>query len=275
MSTVQWYFPDTIDEALMYLGRERVAAHGGGTSLIKNGISSLKGVVDLSKLGLDSLKIDKGILETGAAMSFAEVAESLANLYPDCLLGKALGAAASTPLRNRITLGGSAALFPLWSDLIGPMSVLLGSVCVDGKNAGTYSFSAWLADRSLLEGSLITTLLFPDAIDWLSYYHRETRVGFDYPAFTVSILARKNGSSLEKVRIAVAGGLDRVKRLTELEEKLSGGDLSALEKLDVKKMASVKFGRKPAGSPEYLSEMAALQVERGLKGILIEEVKSR
>ena len=91
----------------------------------------------------------------------------------------------------------------------------------------------------------------------------------------MSILARKNGSSLEKVRIAVAGGLDRVKRLTELEEKLSGGDLSALEKLDVKKMASVKFGRKPAGSPEYLSEMAALQVERGLKGILNEEVKSR
>lgn len=275
MSTVQWYFPDTIDEAIMYLGREKVVPHGGGTSLLKSGIASLNGLVDLSKLGLDSLKMDKGILETGASLTYGEIADSLANLHPDCILGKALGAAASTPMRNRITAGGSASVFPLWSDLIGPMAVLNASICVEGKNAGTYDLNSWLADRSLQQGSLIISLFYPDPVDWISYYHRETRVGFDYPSFTVSILTRKNGSRVEKVRVAVSGGLDRVRRLGELEEKLSGGNVSAVDKIDVKRMATMEFGRKPSGSPEYLSEMAALQVERGLRTVLLGEVVSR
>lgn len=275
MSTVQWYFPDTLDEAISYLGREKTVPHGGGTSLIKSGIASLEGVVDLSRLGLDSLKMDKGILEAGACMTFGCVAESLANLHPECILGKALGTSASTPMRNLITLGGSASLFPLWSDLIGPMSVLHGVICTEGKNGGTYDLHSWLADRSLQKGTMITALLFPDPVDWISFCYRETRVGFDYPAFTVSILARKNNSAIDKVRIAVSGGLDRVRRLSELEDRLSGADLSVLSALDIRKMASVEFGRKPAGSPEYLSEVAAVQVERGLKTVLTGEGESR
>ena len=66
-----------------------------------------------------------------------------------------------------------------------------------------------------------------------------------------------------------------MRRLSELEEKLSGADLSELDRLDVRRMATVEFGKKPSGSPQYLSDMAALQVERGLKRILAEEVKSR
>ena len=170
MSTVQWFFPDTLEEALAYLGREGVAPHGGGTNLVKSGISSLKGVVDLSRLELDFMKIDKGVLEAGATLTFSGVADNLANLYPDCLLGKALGTSASTPLRNRITLGGSAALFPLWSDLIGPMSVLQGRVCVVGEIEGKYAFDTWRANGDILQGSLITSLLFPDPVGWLSNF---------------------------------------------------------------------------------------------------------
>ena len=134
MSTVQWYFPDTLDEAISYLGREKTVPHGGGTSLIKSGIASLEGLVDLSRLDLDSLKMEKGILEAGAGMTFGGVAESLANLH-ECILRKALGRL-PPPMRNRITLGGSASLFPLWSDLIGPMSVLHGVICTEGRTVG-------------------------------------------------------------------------------------------------------------------------------------------
>lgn len=271
MSTVQWYFPETLDEAISYLGRDKTVIHGGGTSLIKSGIASFEGIVDLSKLGLNYLKADKGILEIGASTTFGEVAESLANLHPECILGKALGSAASTPMRNRITLGGSVSLLPLWSDLIGPMSVLHGVICTEGRNGGTYDLPAWIADRTLQRGSLVTSLLFPDAVDWRAYYHRETRVGFDYPSLTVSVLARKNNNTIEKVRIAVSGGLDRIRRLKELEERLSGADLSILSSPDLRKMASVEFGGKPAGSPEYLSEIAAVRVERALKAVLMEE----
>jgi len=123
---VQWYFPETVDEAVAFLGRERTIPHGGGTSLVKSGISSYSGVVDLARVPLNYLKTDRGILEIGANQTFASAAENLSNLYPGCILASALGSAASTPLRNRITVGGSASLFPLWSDLIGPMAVLEG-----------------------------------------------------------------------------------------------------------------------------------------------------
>ncbi len=275
MNMVQWYFPETIEEAVLLLGRERTVPHGGGTSLAKSGIHSYSGVVDLSRVPLNYLKTDRGVLEIGANQTFASAADNLSNLYPGCILAAALGSAASTPLRNRITVGGSASLFPLWSDLIGPMAVLEGKICTEGKNGGTYDLPTWLADRSLQKGTLVTSLLFPDVSDWTSLYYREVRVGFDYPAFTVSLIARKNESKIERIRIAVSGGLDRVVRLTELEESLNGADISTVLSLDIRRMSSVPFGRKPAGSPEYLSEIAAVHVERCVKSALFREEEAR
>ena len=269
MNRIEWYFPETIDEAAALLARERTVPHGGGTGLVKSGLSSFSGVVDLAKLPLNYLKMEKGILEIGASQTFASVAENLSNLCPDCILVAALGSAASTPLRNRITIGGSVSFFPPWSDLIGPFSVLEGEICTEGKNSGTYDLSSWLANRPVQQGTLVTSVLLPDAADWDSCYYREVRVGFDYPAFTVSVVARKNGSKIEKVRAAVSGGLERVTRLSGIEDGLNGKDLSQLASLDVKKMARVTFGRKPAGSAENLSEIAAVHVERCLKSVLL------
>lgn len=270
MNMVQWYFPETIDEAIALLEREKTIPHGGGTNLVKRGIGSLSGVMDLSGLPLKYLNMEKGGLEIGAIQTFASVADNLSNLYPGCILVTALGAAASSPLRNRITVGGSASLFPLWSDLIGPMAVLEGGICTEGKNRGVYNLPSWLTNHSIQQGTLITSLLFPDFTDWLSAYHRETRVGFDYPAFTVSVLVRKSGAHIERVRIAVSGCLNRVMRLTDLENTLNGADIADFYSLDIRKMATVRFGRKSAGSPEYLSEIAAVHTERCLKSILFQ-----
>ena len=80
MNRIEWYFPETIDEAAALLARERTVPHGGGTGLVKSGLSSFSGVVDLAKLPLNYLKMEKGILEIGASQTFASVAENLSNL---------------------------------------------------------------------------------------------------------------------------------------------------------------------------------------------------
>lgn len=271
MKTLQWYFPDSIDEALMLLEREKTVPHGGGTSLVNRGLSSVSGLVDTAKLPLRYLRIDSGNLEIGANETYASVAGGLKNILPGNLLIASLGRAAATPLRNRITLGGSASLSPLWSDLIGPMAVLNGQIRTKGKNTGLYDVFSWIKDHSLQKGTLITSLFFPDAADWLSCYYRETRVGFDYPSFTVSVLARVKGDRIDTIRIALSGGLDRVVRLKALEEALSGRGISRLSSVDVISMASVPFGRKPSGSPEYLSAVAAVQVKRCIETVLFQE----
>ncbi len=271
MKTLQWYFPDSIDEAAALLRKEKTFPHGGGTSLVNRGLASVSGLVDTARLPLKYLRYDSGNLEIGANETYASTAEGLKNILPGNLLIESLGQAASTPLRNRITLGGSASLFPLWSDLIGPMAVLNGHIRTEGKKGGLHDIFSWIKDYSLQKGTLIISLFFPDSADWLSCYYRETRVGFDYPAFTVSVLARKKGNTVDTIRIAVAGGLDRVVRLGGLEEALSGADLSLLSSLDVVGMASVPFGKKPAGSPGYLSRVAAVQVKRCIESVLFQE----
>ena len=271
MDTFQWYFPDSIEEAVGLLRKEKTVPHGGGTSLVNRGLASVSGLVDTARLPMNYLRYDSGNLEIGANETYSSAAGGLKNILPGNLLIASLGQAASTPLRNRITLGGSASLFPLWSDLIGPMAVMNGQIRTEGKKSGLYDVFAWIGDHSLHKETLIISLFFPDAADWLSCYYRETRVGFDYPSFTVSVLARKNGNRIDTVRIAVAGGLDRVVRLGALEEALSGADLSRLSSLDVIGMASVPFGRKPAGSPGYLSRVAAVQVKRCVETVFFQE----
>lgn len=271
MKKLQWYFPDSIEEALTLLKGEKTVPHSGGTSLANRGLSSVSALVDTARLPLKYLRIDSGNLEIGANETYASVADGLRNILPGNLLIESLGHAASTPLRNRITLGGSASLFPLWSDLLGPMAVLNGEIRAEGKNGGSYDVFAWIRDHSLQRETLITSLFFPDAADWISCYYRETRVGFDYPSFTVSVLARINGKTIDTVRIALSGGLDRVVRLKALEEALTGRDVFHLSSVDVLSMASAPFGRKPSGSPQYLSAVAAVQVKRCLETVLLQE----
>ena len=271
MNTLQWYFPDSIEEAVALLRKEKTVPHAGGTSLVNRGLASVAGLVDVAKLPLKYLRIASGNLEIGANETYASVVEGLKNILPGNLLIPSLGQAASTPLRNRITLGGSASLFPLWSDLIGPMAVMNGHIRTEGRKGGLWDLFSWIKDRSLQKENLITSLFFPDAADWFSCYYRETRVGFDYPSFTVSVLARKRGNTIDTIRIAVAGGLDRVVRLLALEEALTGSDLSLLPSVDVVRMSSVPFGRKPAGSPEYLSRVASVQVKRCIESVLFQE----
>lgn len=269
---VNWYFPRTLDEAVVYLEREKTIPHGGGTGLLKRGLGGVDGLVDLSRLPLDYLRAEDGQVEIGASRTFAAAARDLGKLLPGTIMEKALGSAASTPLRNRITVGGSVSLLPPWSDLIGPLAVLNGHVVTEGRNGGTFSLPSWLEkSRQFLKGSLVTSVAFPDAAGWLSFYYREVRTAADYPAFTVSILLKKSEGAVREARIAVSGGVDRVVRLGSLEERLAGWETLPGPPPETGSLAAVQFARKPAGSPGYLSEMAALRVRRGLEVLLAGE----
>ena len=55
------------------------------------------------------------------------------------MLAASLSQAASTPLRNRITLGGSLKDFPLWSNLYAPLIAIDAKVEIKGNKSGIYS----------------------------------------------------------------------------------------------------------------------------------------
>jgi CO/xanthine dehydrogenase FAD-binding subunit len=267
MSELQWFFPDTIEEAVELIGRDGVIPHGGGTGILRGNLKKTRGLVDLSRLPLRYHRKRGDMVELGACTTFADAAAYLGSLDGECILAKALGSAASTPLRNRITLGGSTALFPVWSDLVGPLIALGAEVELTGTNPGLFPVVRYVDEKELRKGTLITGLRFR-MDSWASFYYRETRTFADHPAFTLTLLCRKKGGRIAELRALVTGCTGRYRRLAQVEEALSGVELDSVDPREVVEAVDVGFAAKNFMSPDYLKHLVSVQVERGIAGLM-------
>jgi CO/xanthine dehydrogenase FAD-binding subunit len=263
MSEIQWYFPETLEEAERILAQEGVLPHGGGTGILRGGFGQIRGLMDVGRLPLRGAERRNGSVHLGAALSYTEAMRALEAMDAGQILLRSLSEAATTPLRNRITLGGSVALFPYWSDLMGPLLALEAELVLAGKAAGSLPLAEYLGRREQRAGSLITELRFPGAA-WRAAYHRQARTHTDRPAFTVSVLARATASVPEALRVVVTGCRGRYRRLAGLEQRLLG------EKLGEKALAAalaevqLEFPPRMGYSAEYLRHCALVELRRAL-----------
>jgi CO/xanthine dehydrogenase FAD-binding subunit len=263
MSEIQWYFPKTLEEASELLLRDGNFLHGGGTGLLRGSMNRVRGLIDLSNLSLSYFHVKKDIIEIGATCTFTETAENLLRADPQNALGSSLASAASTPLRNRITIGGSVASFPAWSDPMGPLIALDAEVSLTGAQKGNFKITRYATDTNLRKNTLITGVSFQRE-RWSSYYHRETVTHFDYPAFTVTILIEKEGNLLTDARVVIVGSVGKFKRLTGIEDDLRGKAVDTVQSDEIVAHLDVDFNGKKSFSPDYLKHLAAAQLERGL-----------
>src|SRR5664279_4323650 len=102
---LQWYFPEKISEALKLIKKEGVILHAGGTRILKTQPRNLKGFVDISGLGLNNIQIKGKNILIGSGATFSDVMSFCKKTGKLPGLCSALAEAASTPLRNRITIG--------------------------------------------------------------------------------------------------------------------------------------------------------------------------
>jgi CO/xanthine dehydrogenase FAD-binding subunit len=274
MREIEWYFPRSLAEVPPLLVKNGVIAHGGGTGILRMKIlrqsgrgggggpeaAGVRGLIDLGRLPIRHFERLGGRVEMGAGLTFAEVAE---RLEPDHILARALGRSASTPLRNRITVGGSVALFPVWSDLMGPLIALEADVNLIGGKEGTFPIASYISDPGLRRGTLITGVSFRDQA-WSSRYYRDTRTSFDYAAFTITILLKKGAGKLLDARIVVVGCTGKFRRLNLLEERLKGKPIGEGGPISFPELS---FTGKKFMSPEYLARCARVELERGLDAL--------
>jgi len=270
---IQWYYPESLDQLPELLAGEGVVPHGGGTGILRTGLKQIKGFVDTSRLGLKFLEKRKDAIVLGAGLSYSEAAEALAKENGQHILCRSLDRAATQPLRNRITLGGSIAMFPYWSDLVGPLLALEAELHLAGSKEGSWPVSDYAADRELRRGTLISSIRFQD-IPWRSAYIRYTRTPTDRPAFSLSMLSRGTEKRLEEIRLVVVGCSGRYRRLTEIEQRLAGKSTTAdpeelaataaqaVAGLDLEIPARMGF------SGEYLSHCARVELGRLVESIL-------
>jgi CO/xanthine dehydrogenase FAD-binding subunit len=262
-----WYFPTRLEEVPALLARPGVLVHAGGTALLARNLTSVRGLLDTGHLPLRFFRHRQDIFELGAALTYDQAAGELGRRNPDHVLTQALSRAASNPLRHRITLGGSLAAAPLWSDLIGPLLALEAELVLIGGSEGAFPLERYLGDKELGKNSLITTIRFQDP-GWAGCYHRETLTAFDYPAFTLTCLLRREGERVRDLRLALTGTTARAQRLRGLEETLAGTTAAKLASQRPRLPQELRFAARKLGAPDYLRALAELALARALARLL-------
>ena len=163
--------------------------HGGGTFLIKTSLN-VKGLFDLSQVSdFKGFKIENNNLFIGSSETYSHAGKWLEKKIPGNYLSKAFLTAASTPLRNRITIGGSLCSSPKWSDLSAPLLCAEAEILVyssDESSAYTaIPYNEYVSDRQLRQTSLIAKIKIPIK-NLKGEYYRFTLTGFDYPLFSIA-----------------------------------------------------------------------------------------
>lgn len=258
-----WHYPNTLEEAKELLLLDKANIHSGGTAISPQLMRNWYHVIDVHNLPIHEFSIADQRILLGAGLSFKDVTQKLISSRPQHLLLKALSKSSSAPLRNRITIGGSIASFPSWSDLMGPLIVLDARIVLVGKECKEVSVTDFLSNFREYKSCLISSIIIPDSEE-LSYYHRETRVQFDYPAFTLSAVARFKDGKCSHLRMAIVGTKKKYTLLSDLEKQLTGKTVDDFTNVSVEDFVNLNFNKKEMGSGEYMRELAIVRIKRGL-----------
>ncbi|MFA5729501.1 MAG: FAD binding domain-containing protein [Candidatus Neomarinimicrobiota bacterium] len=257
----EWFRPESIAETIEIIKSGNAIPYAGGTG---SRSARALGLIDLRRLNLDYIREENDWVAIGAGTSFNKIANYQ---WSDSrhILALALGQAASNPLRNLITIGGSLAFRPAWSNVPTPLLALGASVKVAGAPATEYPIADFL---HLKRNSkfFITEVKVPPAPGY-GVYHRFARTRFDYAALDLAVYIAIRSDTIEICRIAVGNLIPVARRLTELEKNLTGLKISdsgiseILKAVDLKPLKNSNFSR------EFLLNMLKTELVRAFTQI--------
>ncbi len=198
-AVVGYHRPKSLDEALALLNRgsPRSVILGGGTLL--NAAESPEPIemIDLQEIGLDSVRANGPSVEIGSMVRLSDLAGD--ETIPDILRELCLREGPNT-LRNAATVGGTIAGGDHESELLAGFLVHQGQVTLAGAGgaAQTVGLDELLAERSLLDGSIITQLQIDT--DGIAAAERTGRTPAD-----VSIVAAVARKTTAGIALALTG----------------------------------------------------------------------
>jgi aerobic carbon-monoxide dehydrogenase medium subunit len=224
--------PESLDEALAALrdGGEDAKVLAGGHSLIplmKLRLSAPSLIVDLRKLGMDSVSRDNGTARFGAMVRHHAVATGG--------FGVASAAAATIAdqqVRNMGTIGGTLVHGDPASDMPAVLLACDGSVVARGGSgereiAAADMFQDYLT-TSVAEDEIVTEVRLPLMEGYGFGYQKFNRRQEDWAMVAVCALVKKAGDgSCEDVRIGLTHMGSTPLRATAAENALRGQSLSA------------------------------------------------
>jgi CO/xanthine dehydrogenase FAD-binding subunit len=266
-----WYRPDSYEKALsIHMNEQDTVPCAGSTALLRIKSKKIKGFIDLSKCELSYIEkrknneANRASICIGSMATFNEVIEFLQKDNPasgtfEYMLMKALIEAASYPLRNLITIGGSLYDFPLWSDLYAPL--FCANVKIDCHNK-VFDLAEYVKIRRSIP-HIIEKITIDYDKNKKYGSERFSQTTFDYAALRVAIAARyTNDSSLDSFICAITG----TKNLYYLDEKFNnsfvGKNLQDEKEFDdILNNSYFGFGNDFRFSQQYKEKMARVLIK--------------
>ncbi len=268
MASLEWFFPKTLEEAAALVRREGVAPHGGGTGILRGSLRTYRALVALHRLPLKTFSYTPGLVRLGAMLTFSETVERLRPHEPEGILVQALYQSSTELLRNRITLGGSVAMAPSWSDLMAPLLALGARVVLRGALEGEMPVAQYLASPGLHRNTLITEIRY-EPYRGRAFFYRAVRTRNDLPAFTLALLLRLEGQRIRNARVVLFGTRGRWHEATGVMEALEGQPRDSIHPEEIAGLLQAEFHpHKRMGSPEYQLQLARVYLARGLRRLL-------
>jgi CO/xanthine dehydrogenase FAD-binding subunit len=226
-NTIQWYFPTKIREAAKLIQKDGIILHGGGTKILEpQPRSSIKGLVDISALGLSYIKVTGNTVHIGSGATFADVVTWSRDKKRMAVLSTSLSHAASTPLRNRITIGGSLKDFPMWSNLYAPLLALDAKIDIIGERSGIFSLEEYATSALIKSKHLVREIRVVERHNIRSGVKIFHVVRFEYPIFTIAAACTMDKNIVRDARIFVTGVKKKLTRLVAAERVLRRNAIS-------------------------------------------------
>ncbi len=252
---LQWYYPEKISEALKLIKKEGIILHAGGTRILKTEARNLKGLVDISHLRLNHIRKEGKNIIIGAGCTLSDVINYCKKTNSFAGLCMALAEAASTPLRNRITVGGSLKDFPVWSSLYSPLIALNAKLELAGIKE-IYSVEDYVKKNIIKTKHIIKQIIIKDDTDVICIVRRFNIVRFEYPIFNLAIVFKVKNKIIMDSRIVITGVKGRFHRFKLSEKALNGNALTEEVIAKSNEYFTPKFHTDYKYSPEYREHVA-------------------
>jgi len=253
---IEWYFPSKINEALKLIKRQGVILHAGGTRILKTQTKSVKGLVDIGGLELNYINEKGKSFHIGSAVIFGEIVKYSRETGNLKMLGTALSNAASTPLRNRITIGGSLKDFPLWSNLYAPLIALDAKINIINSKNTIIPIEDYVSKGIIKSKHIIKEIVVPSDKNLIWGVKRFTLIRFEYPLFNIAFSLKMKDEIIEDARLVITGVQGRYKRFKRAENILAGQKLNEELIGNCEKLITPKFIADYKYSAEYKENVA-------------------
>lgn len=279
--------PTSLREAIDLLDTDDPAVRpiSGGTALMlmmKSGVFNPTLLVDLSEIESEHAAINvegAGGLRIGglASLSALEKSVDAARIAP--VIGRSMKRLANVRVRNAARVGGCLAHGDPHMDLPPILSSLRGEVIATGpageRNIPVEQLFAGYYETVLGQGEIITAVRLPSQVGWRTVYRKTTvRTHDDWPTLGVAVSLRLDGDLVAESRIVVSAATEKLTRLVELEEMITGQrlDETHMRRLGDQAARIVDTLDDAQGSAAYKKVIVGVELRRALAAALVEDV---